>query len=221
MDPENTGSNPLDSIIGKLYVFRLETENIRQRGTRGEPTVDEPKTNENYENSTKTSEDQSGSKTKGRRPRRIATARRGLRSLAIAVALPLSLHLAAVVFLHVASAKHPTWFRSLALEAVFVGLPALMGFCAWLFWVDGGFHRRPMALAFFLSYLALSLAWDPIVFGLGAPWVGLVVSWAMLGALIACHMIFKEANPIAGDLVAASMIWAVFVICLNLKLLLW
>lgn len=186
--------------------------------------MDEPKTNENYENSTKTSEDQSGSKTKGRRPRRMATARRGLRSLAIAVALPLSLHLAAVVFLHSAhgaSAKHPTWFRSLALEAVFVGLPALMGFCAWLFWVDGGFHRRPTALAFFLSYLALSLAWDPIVFGLGAPWVGLVVSWAMLGALTACHMIFKEVSPIAGNLVAASMIWAVFVICLNLKLLLW
>lgn len=196
-----------------------ETENIRQRGTRGEPTADEPKTNENYENSTKTSEDQS--KTKGRRPRRTATARRGLRSLAIAVALPLSLHLAPVAFLHLASAKHPTWFRSLALETVFVSLPALMGFCAWLFWVDGGFHRRPTALAFFLSYLALSLAWDPIVFGLNAPWVGLVVSWAMLGALTACHMIFKEVNPIAGYLVAASMIWAVFVICLNLKLLIW
>ncbi|KAI8574725.1 hypothetical protein RHMOL_Rhmol01G0376600 [Rhododendron molle] len=199
-----------------------ETENIRQRGTRGEPNVDEPKTNENYENSTKTSEDQS--KTKGRRPRRTATAIRGLRSLAIAVALPLSLHLAAVAFLHsahTASAKHPTWFRSLALETVFVGLPALMGFCAWLFWVNGGFHRRPMALAFFLSYLALSLAWDPIVFGWDAPWVGLVVSLAMLGALTACRMIFKEVNPIAGDLVAASMIWAVFVICLNLKLLFW
>lgn len=195
--------------------MEAENENIRQRVPKDEPTVGEPKTNhEDHENKT----------AKGRRPRRTAMAKRGVRSLAIAVALPLSLHLAAVAFLHsahVASPKQPTWFRSLALEAIFVGLPALMGFCAWLFWADGGFHRKPTALFFFLSYLALSLVWDPIVFGLDAPWVGLVVSSTMLAALAWCRLIFKEVNPIAGDLVAASMVWAVFLVFLNLKLLFW
>ncbi|KAL6978408.1 hypothetical protein U1Q18_020074 [Sarracenia purpurea var. burkii] len=188
----------------------MDSDNVRQRIK--EPTVD----------AAITDVDNSGdNNNKGRsRRRRTAMARRGLRSLAVAVAVPVSLHLAVVTLFHSDHrTKLPSWLPFRTLQAIFVGSPSLMGLCAWLVWAEGGFHRKPTALAFFLGYLALSLAWEPSVFGMGAVRAGMVVSLAMIGALVGCYRSFKDLNPVAGDLVKVPMFWALCVVCLNLKLL--
>ncbi|GFY98710.1 hypothetical protein Acr_13g0001110 [Actinidia rufa] len=157
------------------------TEELRRR-TKDEPTVEPTQNNDNNYNN------------RGRRRERTAMARRGLRSLAIAVLAPLSLHVAAITFSHSshgASTKPPP---------------------------PGGFHRKPSGLAFFLGYLTTSLIWDPIVFGMGAVLAGPFVCLAMLWSLVGCYRVFKEVNPIAADLVKLCMIWAVVVVSLNLKL---
>ncbi|XP_052186103.1 translocator protein homolog [Diospyros lotus] len=182
---------------------------LRQR-TSDDADVDRPKP--------KT--DTTSYNNKARRQRRTGMARRGLRSLAIAVALPAALQLCFLGWANRAPSAHrPS--SSWILQAVSVVSASLMGLCAWLVWAEGGFHQKPKALAFFLGYLGLSLAWDPIVFRVGAAWVGLLVSLAMFGALAGCSRIFKEVNPIAGDLVKLCLIWAGFVVSLNLKLLYW
>ncbi|CAL5357612.1 unnamed protein product [Camellia sinensis] len=187
-----------------------ETDNLVRHRAKDEPNIDH---NNN-----------SSSNNKGRRQRRSAMARRGIRSLAIAITFPVSLHVAVIILL---SGRHrvalkPVWFPSpWILHTIFVGSAAIMGLCAWFVWAEGGFHRKPQALAFLMSYLALSVAWDPIVFGVGAVWVGLMVSVGMFGALFGCSRIFKDMNPIAADLVKLCLIWVGFVISLNLKLLYW
>ncbi|PSR94766.1 Translocator protein [Actinidia chinensis var. chinensis] len=183
------------------------TEELRQR-TKDEPAVETTQNHDNNYNH------------KGRRQRRTAMARRGLRSLAIAVLVPMSLHVAAITLSHSAHgalAKPPSW----TLHAICVGLNSLMGFCAWLVWAEGGFHRKPTGLAFFFGYLATSLIWDPIVFGMGLVRTGLFVGLAMLCSLVGCYRVFKDVNPIAADLLKLSMIWAVVVVSLNVKLLMW
>ncbi|GFY98727.1 hypothetical protein Acr_13g0001280 [Actinidia rufa] len=84
------------------------TEELRRR-TKDEPTVEPTQNNDNNYNN------------RGRRRERTAMARRGLRSLAIAVLAPLSLHVAAITFSHSshgASTKPPPpW----TLHAICVG----------------------------------------------------------------------------------------------------
>lgn len=96
-----------------------------------------------------------------------------------------------------------------------------MGLCAWLVWAEGGFHQKPTGLGLFLGYLVLSLAWDRVMIGSGGAWAGLVVSLGMFGALTGCCGVFKRVNPIAGDLAKLCLLWAGFVVILNIKLLVW
>lgn len=144
-------------------------------------------------------------------------ARRGLKSLILAVALPATLHLTVFLGAHrPASAPFPfPW----VLHSMSLGSGSLMGLCAWLVWAKGGFHRRPAGLGLFLGYLALSLAWEWVLTGAGGLWAGLAVSLGMVGALLGCCGVFKQVNPIAGDLAKLCMIWAGFVVILNIKLL--
>lgn len=157
-----------------------------------------------------------------KREKRVAMAKRGIRSLAIAVALPLSLTLSNLYFFGktTGSTSMPFWFPPpWALHMTSMTSSFLMGLSAWLVWAEGGFHRNPAALYLYLAQLGLSLAWDPIVFRMAAPWVGLLVCLAALGALVGCSRQFKEVNPIAGDLVKPCLAWASFIAIVNLKLL--
>ncbi|XP_022758020.1 translocator protein homolog [Durio zibethinus] len=158
-----------------------------------------------------------------RREERMAMAKRGLRSLAIAVSFPLFLTLLNIYLFgsghsYGALAK-PFWFPPLWLiHITCLASSFVMGLSAWLVWAEGGFHLRPTALSLYLAQLGLSLAWLPIVFWMGASWVGLVVLLAVFGALVGCSRDFREVNPIAGDLVKPCLAWAAFLAILNLKL---
>ncbi|KAM7501242.1 hypothetical protein LguiB_000146 [Lonicera macranthoides] len=164
-------------------------------------------------------------KTNNKRQKRpSSTATRGLRSLAIAVALPLSLTLADISLLgsshgyHAASPK-PFWFPPLwALHLTSMIYTSLMGISAWLVWAQGGFHKDPIAAALYLAQLVLSLAWGPVALSTGAGRVGLAVCLATLGVLAACYRMFGKVNPVAGELVKPCLAWAGFLTLVNLKL---
>ncbi|KAK3007864.1 hypothetical protein RJ639_014593 [Escallonia herrerae] len=163
------------------------------------------------------------SSSRVKRQKRTSMAKRGLRSLAIAVALPLSLTLLNITLFGSSQSYHalrkPFWFPPLwALHMTCLASSFIMGLSAWLVWAEGGFHKEPMAVALFLSQLALSLAWDPVVFTAGATRVGLVVCLALFGVLAGCSRMFRKVNPIAGDLVKLSLAWAGFLALVNLNL---
>lgn len=160
---------------------------------------------------------------KTRRQKRTAMAKRGLRSLGLAVALPLSLSLLDIALfgssLQYATMKKPFWYPSLwALHLACLVSSFLMGLSAWLVWAEGGFHRNPTALLLYLGQVALGLAWDPVVFRAGANRIGLVLCVALFGALVGCVRSFRSMNPIAGDLVKPCLLWALLLSLVNFKL---
>ncbi|KAL1542649.1 translocator protein [Salvia divinorum] len=152
-----------------------------------------------------------------------AAARRGLKSLSLAVALPLSLTLLDI-FLFGSSGRYrsihkPFYVPSLwTLHLSCVTTAFLSGLSAWLVWAEGGFHRQPAALGLYLAQLALSLVWYPVVFGAGATRLGLVLCAALFGALVGCERVFRNMNPIAGDLVKPCLVWTLLLALANIRL---
>ncbi|KAM7276693.1 hypothetical protein ACFE04_018559 [Oxalis oulophora] len=147
--------------------------------------------------------------------RRMAMAKRGLRSLAIAVALPLSLTILNIYLFgfsqRYTKLSKPFWFPPLWMIHLTCTISTLlMGLSAWLVWAEGGFHNNPTALSLYLAQFGLSLVWNPITLWMGASWVGLVVCLGMFGALAGCCRVFRQVNPIAADLVKMCLAWAAF-----------
>ncbi|XP_073009384.1 translocator protein homolog [Typha latifolia] len=162
--------------------------------------------------------------TKNRKAQKLAMAKRGLRSLAVAVAIPVGLAAIVAYATSVSAAysgaarpfwRPPVWVFHLAS----LSTAALMGLAGWLVWADGGFHRRPTILGLFMAQLLLSLSWGPLVFGLGATRLGLADSVGLFAALFACSQCFHGLNPIAADLVKPCLAWASFLAVFNYKLL--
>lgn len=161
------------------------------------------------------------------RDKKMAMAKRGLRSLTVAVAVPLSLSLLSA---YLGSTKNhasvgpiasgrPFWFPPM--WALHLTCPAscfLMGLAAWMVWANGGFHRYPNALLFYLAQLFLTLLWDPMVFGVGATRIGLIMCLGMFGAMVGCYRLFGLVNPISGDLIKPCLAWTAFLSLVNLKL---
>ncbi|KAK7259347.1 hypothetical protein RIF29_24951 [Crotalaria pallida] len=163
-----------------------------------------------------------------RRDKRMVMAKRGLRSLAIAVSLPLSLTLLSMYLgssLHTTtddavSSTKPFWFPpSWVLHLMCPASSFLMGISAWMVWADGGFHRNPVALLLYVAQILLTVLWDPLVFGLGATRVGLMVCLGLSAALFGCMRVFGQVNPVAGDLIKPCFAWSAFLSIVNLKLL--
>ncbi|KAL2238961.1 translocator protein homolog [Sesamum indicum] len=155
--------------------------------------------------------------------KKTGTARRGLRSLIVAVAFPLSLALLDIFYFgsskRYRSLHKPFYFPPLwALHAACLATAFLSGLSAWLVWAEGGFHRNPTALILYLGQLAITLGWYPVVFGAGAIRVGLVLCGVLFGVLVGCTRIFRNMNPIAGDLVKACLVWAVLLSVVNVRL---
>ncbi|KAI3449502.1 hypothetical protein Pfo_006167 [Paulownia fortunei] len=158
-----------------------------------------------------------------RKQKKTGAARRGLRSLSVAVGFPLSLALLDI-FLFGSSTRYrslhkPFYFPPLwALHLACLTTVFLSGLSAWLVWVEGGFHRQPTALILYLGQLMLSLGWYPVVFGAGAIRVGLVLCGALFGVLVGCARMFRNMNPIAGNLVKPCLAWAVLLAVANVRL---
>ncbi|KAL8100955.1 translocator protein homolog [Apium graveolens] len=161
-----------------------------------------------------------------RTEKKKAMAKRGLRSLAFAIALPLSMTVANIYSFGrpaghqtYRNVSKPVWFPPLwLLHLMCVVYSLVMGFSAWLVWAEGGFHKKPRAAAMYMAQLGLSLAWDPIMFRMGASRVGLVVCLALLVSVYQCFRVFKNVNPIAGALVKPCLAWVGFLSVVNLKL---
>ncbi|KAL5701227.1 hypothetical protein ACHQM5_026588 [Ranunculus cassubicifolius] len=160
----------------------------------------------------------------GSREKKKAMAKRGIRSLVIAIALPLTLTLLDIL-LFGSGQKYPTvakpfWYPPLwGLHLACVGCSILMGLSAWLVWAEGGFHKQPSVVPLYLAQLLLSLAWDPIVLRFGANWAGLIVCVGLFGTLVACSKRFKEVNPLAGDLLKPCLAWVAYLTLVNYKLI--
>lgn len=189
---------------------------INTKSQQNEPLQTEQYTKSDEDDDSKTNKNIDKSKRK-------QIAKRGLKSLTIALTIPLLLTLVDISLFgssyQYVSMEKPFWFPRLwALHLACLGSSFLMGLSAWLVWAEGGFHRKPMALFLYLSQLGLSLAWDPVVFKAGATRIGLVLCVALFGVLIACVRSFKNVNPIAGDLVKPCLGLAVLLSLANLKL---
>lgn len=159
----------------------------------------------------------------------MAMAKRGIKSLAIAVSLPVGLTLLAI-YLSTNNGSgsgsgsgrtnsEPFWFPPLwAFHVICIVSSFLMGLAAWLVWANGGFHKKPATLYLYLVQLGLGLIWDPIVFGSGLDFIGLIVCLGMFGALIGCSRAFKKVNPISGHLTKPCIAWAAFLAIVNIRL---
>ncbi|KAL1351003.1 hypothetical protein HN51_014965 [Arachis hypogaea] len=168
-----------------------------------------------------------GTTTTTRRDKKMAMAKRGLRSLLIAVILPLSLTLfSAYISSSMSRANHhmdhktPFWFPpSWALHLTLPASGFLMGLSAWMVWAEGGFHKHPVAVVLYVAQLLLTVLWDPLVFGAGASRVGMVLCLGLFGCLYGCMRVFKQVNHVAADLIKPCLAWTAFLSIVNLKLL--
>ncbi|XP_021907013.1 translocator protein homolog [Carica papaya] len=157
--------------------------------------------------------------------KRTALAKRGLKSLSLAVLLPLSVTLS-TTYLFGSSRNGgygkdttPFWFPPIwLLHATCVASTCFMNLSAWLIWAEGGFHEKPAAFWLYLAQLGLTLAWSPVVLRVGATWVGLGLCAAMIANLVGCFRVVRPMNPVAADLVKASLAWAAVLSTINLKL---
>lgn len=161
---------------------------------------------------------------KGKRDQKRAMAKRGLKSLTVAVAAPVLVTLFATFFLGTSDgygnrARSSSWIPPLwLLHTTCLASSGLMGLAAWLVWVDGGFHKKPNALYLYLAQFLLCLVWDPVTFRVGSGIAGLAVWLGQSAALFGCYKAFNEISPVAGNLVKPCLAWAAFVAAVNVKL---
>lgn len=93
-----------------------------------------------------------------------------------------------------------------------------MSLSAWLFWADGGFHRRPRAVYAYAVGIVMNMFWDPVVLGFGASRIGLGVCVGLISALIGCYREFTVVNPAAGHFVKPCFGLAGVLALVNLRL---
>ncbi|KAL5201983.1 hypothetical protein ABZP36_012935 [Zizania latifolia] len=152
-----------------------------------------------------------------RDPRKVGCAKRGLRSLATAVALSVALMTASFCASGSAAAEAS---KVVIARAGSVAAEAVMALAAWMVWAEGGLHRRPGAtLAPFAAQLVAATAWAPLSLGLASPVAGLACCATMAAAGVACSRGFGAVNPVAGDLAKPCVAWAVLLAVINYKMM--
>ncbi|CAJ2632034.1 unnamed protein product [Trifolium pratense] len=179
---------------------------------------------------TTTTNNKNGSTINSKRDKRTAMAKRGLRSLIIAVSFPLSITLLSIyisssftssnhINLVITSSKKPFWFPpSWALHLMLPASSFLMGLSAWMVWADGGFHRNPTAFLLYLLQLIFTVLWDPFVFGVGSTSFGLLICFGIFGSIFGCMRLFEQVNPVASTLIKPCLACIAFLSIVNLKL---
>ncbi|KAL9668768.1 hypothetical protein QQ045_006308 [Rhodiola kirilowii] len=178
----------------------MDTQELRHRAESGQQVVDDNLnpgiTTSDVDNDSKIRRDSNSTK--------IALAKRGLKSLALSLAIPVSLNLLSIAmfgsgqnYKSLTKWVPPLW----PLHMVSLLNSLFMSLSAWLFWADGGFHKRPRAFYMYAAGIVMNIFWDPIVLGFGASRVGLGVCVGLISALIGCYRQFNGVNPAAGHLV--------------------
>ncbi|KAK9733654.1 hypothetical protein RND81_04G082000 [Saponaria officinalis] len=195
----------------------MDTQNLTHRTT---PTTDDDDTAAVRTNTV----DDVDENKETRRPKTVL-ANRGLKTMGIAITLPILLTLTNIYFFgsnnNYRLTSRPTWVPPIwALHAACLGSAGLMGLSGWMVWAEGGFHRKPGMMGLYLGQLGLGLVWDPVVFGMRANGVGLMVGLGVCYALWRCYRSFREVNKTAADLVLPCLGWAGLLAFVNLKFLL-
>lgn len=159
-----------------------------------------------------------------RKLRRTDADRRSLVSIAISVAIPVTLTTA--IILQFGSGRH---YRKL-LEASFwlpplwllhgcsIAAAALMGLASWLVWSNGGFNAESAALPLYIAQVSLAIVWDPLVLVIGSAPVGFVFCAVNSATLVACRWSFLKVNGLAAKIVEVCAFWAAVLTVVTLKL---
>ncbi|CAI8615095.1 unnamed protein product [Vicia faba] len=166
-----------------------------------------------------------------KRDKRMAMAKRGLRSLIIALSFPFSITLLSIYIASsftfsnhnnqsITSSTKPFWFPpSWLLHLMLPSSTFFMALSAWLVWAEGGFHRDPTAFLLYLIQLLCTVLWEPVVFGVGATSFGLLLCLGIFGSLIGCMYVFGKVNSVASDLIKPCLAVSAFLFIVNLKLI--
>jgi len=158
-------------------------------------------------------------------PRAVsAPASEGMKSLYIAVGIPLVLGFIDAIFNSPLSKwyfdlKKPKWQPP---GPIFGGawslLYPLMGLASWLVWAEGGFAKQALPLTLYAVQLALNLAWQALFFGakrLGAAFYDII---ALDVVLVATIVAFKPVNEVAANLLKPYLAWVLFATALSWRL---
>jgi hypothetical protein len=157
--------------------------------------------------------------------KKLGRAKRGHRSLAVAVTF--SAALTAVAF-YVSgpgssadeTSRAPSPVMVAIARAGSVAAEAVMALAAWMVWAEGGLHGMPGAtLAPYAAQLLAAAAWPALALRLGAGWAGMACCAAMAAGAAACVRGFGRVNPVAGDLAMPCAAWAVLLAVMNYKML--
>lgn len=151
-------------------------------------------------------------------------ANEGMRSLGIAVGIPLVLGVVDALVNSPGTKwyfdlKKPRWQPpSFLFGGAWSVLYPLMGLASWLVWAEGGWAKQSYPLTIYAVQLVLNLAWPALFFGaknLGLAFVDIV---ALCGAIIATIVAFKPVNEVAANLLKPYLAWVLFATVLNYKL---
>ncbi|MBA0813294.1 hypothetical protein Gohar_027162 [Gossypium harknessii] len=106
---------------------------------------------------------------------------KALRSLTIAIAIPLSLTLF-IIFKFGSPKRYrtimakPIWFPPLWLiNLASIGSSFSMSLAAWFVWVNRGFHMNSDALPLYISQISLSIVWHPLQLINDSVWFGFLL----------------------------------------------
>jgi len=113
----------------------------------------------------------------------------------------------------------PDWAPPAALFGpVWTLLYAMMAVAAWLVWMRRDSRPVRLALAFFVTQLALNALWSWLFFGwqLGAlAFLDIVVLWVMIAITL---VLFWRIRPLAGWLLVPYLAWVTFAAVLNYRI---
>jgi hypothetical protein len=156
--------------------------------------------------------------------RKLGRAKRGLRSLVVAVTFSAALTAVAFYVSGPGSSTDDARAPSAAMVAIAragsVAAEAVMALAAWMVWAEGGLHGMPGAtLAPFAAQLLAAAAWPALALRLGAGWAGMACCAAMAAGAAACVRGFGRVNPVAGDLAMPCAVWAVLLAVMNYKMM--
>lgn len=147
----------------------------------------------------------------------------GVWTLVFAILMPLLLTIT-MIFLFGSEKKYKSltkqfWFPPLwLLNIASMGCSSLMGFAAWIMWVDGRLHVQTNALPLYIAHVSLSIVWNPLVLRIGTVWLGAAISLLHFGTLFGCYLHFGCANSLAKHLTKPCLVWVAFLTYISFKL---
>ncbi|KAH7851541.1 hypothetical protein Vadar_013127 [Vaccinium darrowii] len=163
---------------------------------------------------------------------RAAIRRLGIWSLALAVAGPVSVHLLDMFLFRSAERalnknKAPWSYGHWFLDAIYVYSSVILSLCCWFCWaerdlsIDGFVDRKldpAKLLRFYLGFIVLNVAWEPIVFEFGAFKAGLLATMMKTWFAGAIAWMFIDISAIAFVQVFVIAFWNATMVIGNLNL---